>query len=150
MTNINGLGRFTQDPEKSWTLPGNYYFDPDIYAREMDSIFYRNWQYICHVSLLKESGQYFVRDIGDQSVVVIRDKGGEIRAYHNVCQHRAHRLLEGSGKTGNLITCPYHSWCYKLSGELQSARGSEGVKEFPKNDIRLQSVRVDIFCGFGC
>ena len=93
--NLEDLDKFVEDPATSWTLPGRYYFDPDIYARELDSIFYRTWQYACHVSLLSEPGRYFVRDIGDQSIAVLKDEHGEIRAFHNVCQHRAHRLLEG-------------------------------------------------------
>ncbi len=136
--NSKELGRFIEDPEKSWTLPGRYYFDTDIYTRELNSIFYRSWQYACHSSLLSESGRYFVRDIGDQSVVVLKDKLGELRAFHNVCQHRAHRLLEGEGRIGARITCPYHAWCYELSGELHFARGSDQVLEFPKSEIRLR------------
>ena len=139
---------FTADPEKSWTIPGNYYFDRDIYDQEIASIFHRNWQYMCHGSLLSEPGQYFVRDIGDQSIFLVKDQQGEIRGYHNVCQHRAHRLLEGAGKIRDRITCPYHAWCYELTGELQFARGSDQVLDFPKDKIRLQPVRVDSLCGF--
>jgi len=146
--NLEDLDGFIEDPATSWTLPGRYYFDPDIYARELDSIFYRTWQYACHVSLLSEPGQYFVRDIGNQSIFVLKDEHGEIRAFHNVCQHRAHRLLEGEGATGNRITCPYHAWRYGLSGELQFARGSDQVEAFPRDEIRLQSVLVDTLCGF--
>lgn len=147
-TNREDIGRFVDDPEKSWTLPGHYYYDPEIYAQEMESIFHRTWQYVCHGSRLSEPGQYVVREIGDQSIVVIKDNDNTIRAYHNVCQHRAHRLLEGEGKIGQRIVCPYHAWCYGLSGELQFARGSDKVRDFPKDDIRLQSVRVDSLCGF--
>ena len=92
------LGLFSKDPESSWTLPGRYYYDPEIYALEQKAIFYRSWQYACHNSRLTKPVQYFVRDIGDQSVLVLRDKTGQIRAFHNVCQHRAHRLCEGMGK----------------------------------------------------
>ncbi|SVE11161.1 uncharacterized protein METZ01_LOCUS464015, partial [marine metagenome] len=52
--NLEDLDGFVEDPATSWTLPGRYYFDPDVYARELDSIFYRTWQYACHVSLLSE------------------------------------------------------------------------------------------------
>jgi len=142
------LGRFVDDPEKSWTLPGHFYYDPEIYAQELESIFYRTWQYVCHGSRLSESGQYVVREIGDQSIVVIKDNNDVIRAYHNVCQHRAHRLLEGEGKINKRIVCPYHAWCYGLSGELQFARGSDQVRDFPKDEIQLQTVRVDTLCGF--
>ena len=122
--------------------------DVDVYAKEQRAIFYRSWQYACHISRLSRPGHYFVRDIGDQSVLVLRDKTGEIRAFHNVCQHRAHRLCEGNGKIPNRITCPYHNWSYALSGELEFARGSEDVTDFPIDNIKLQAVRVDTICGF--
>ena len=130
------LDWFVHDPERAWTLPGKYYYDPLIYRRELETIFYRNWQYACHVSRLAEPGMYFVRDIGDQSIVVLRDSGGEIRAFHNVCQHRAHRLLEGEGRVRDAITCPYHAWRYGLSGELRFARGSDQVAGFPGDDCK--------------
>ena len=139
---------FDADAEKSWTLPGRYYYDPDIYRQELSAIFYRSWQYVCHLSRLREPGQYFVRDIGDQCVVVLRADDGAIVAYHNVCQHRAHRLCEGEGRINRRIVCPYHNWAYAMSGELLFARGSELMADFPKCDIRLQPVRVDQVCGF--
>ena len=111
----NGLpdiGGFHEDPKQSYTLPGIYYHDPGVYAREMERIFARTWQYVCHVSLLAKPGDYAVQDIGDQSVVVLRDADGSLGAFHNVCQHRAHRLVEGAGKVGSAIVCPYHNWSY--------------------------------------
>ncbi len=140
--------RFDTDPARSWTLPGNYYFDPEIYRTELERIFYRSWQYVCHGSRVRESGHYAVRDIGDQSVFVLRDGDGGLRAFHNVCQHRAHRLLEGEGEIGKRIVCPYHAWAYAPSGELAFARGSDGMAYFPKAEIRLQPVRVDTLAGF--
>lgn len=141
-------GLFTEDPNTSHTLPGRYYFDPDIYALELDRILYRSWQYVCHVSELSNTGDFFVRDIGDQSVFAVRDRTGTLRAFHNVCQHRAHRLLEGSGRVGGNIVCPYHNWAYGLGGELQRARHSEDVEDFDTSAICLSAVRVELFCGF--
>jgi phenylpropionate dioxygenase-like ring-hydroxylating dioxygenase large terminal subunit len=142
------LGKFDSDPARSWTLPGHYYYDADIYQKEMSHIFYRNWQYVCHVSLLQQAGQYFVREIGDQSVFLLKQENGDILGYHNVCQHRAHRLLEAEGKIGSRIVCPYHAWTYAPTGELVFARGSEEMTHFPKCDIQLQPVQVDQICGF--
>ena len=131
-----------------WTLPGHYYYDPAIYARELEQIFYRSWQYVGHQCRLGSPGQYMVRDIGDQSVAVLRDEHGELRAFHNVCQHRAHRLLEGEGNLDDSVVCPYHAWRYGLAGDLRFARGSERVPGFNRNSIRLASVRVETLCGF--
>lgn len=141
-------GAFDNDPVKSWTLPGQYYYDAEIYRHELERIFYRNWQYVCHVSRLREPGRFHVRDIGDQSVFVLRDGAGELRAYHNVCQHRTHRLLEGEGEIGQRIICPYHAWAYAQSGELLFARGSDAMEGFPRDEICLQAVKLDQLCGF--
>lgn len=139
---------FSDDPEHAWTLPGRYYHDPAVYAREMEHIFHRSWQYVCHVSALAEDGDYFVRDIAMQSVVALRAPGGELRAFHNVCQHRAHRLLEGEGRLGDGIVCPYHAWRYGLDGALRHARGSERMSSFERGAIGLKTVRVDQIAGF--
>ena len=80
--------------------------------------------------------------------MVVRGKDGNIRAFHNVCQHRAHRLLEGSGSVSSAIVCPYHRWTYELTGELRQALHSEEVKDFPKSEICLSAVRAELFCGF--
>jgi choline monooxygenase len=130
------------------TLPGRYYYDPDVYQRERDRIFYRTWQYVGHVSMLAEGPCYLVRDIADESIIVLKDRQGELRAFYNVCQHRAHRLLEGEGPLKPVITCPYHTWAYDHEGQLRSARGTENIDEFDKGAIRLKSVKLETLCGF--
>ena len=70
---------FDRDPTRSRTLPGFYYFDPEIFERERRRVFHRSWQYVGHVSMLPEPGSYIVRDILDQSVLLLRDRDGEIR-----------------------------------------------------------------------
>ena len=147
-TALPDVGRFTDDPRRSHTLPGSYYYAPGVFELEKRAIFNRTWQYVCHLSRVAEPGRYCVRDIGDQSVVVLRDRGGELRAFHNVCQHRAHRLVEGTGRLGAAIVCPYHNWSYELSGELRLARHSEEVANFDRGAICLSRVRAEIFCGF--
>lgn len=141
-------GRFDDDATQSFTLPGKFYFDADIYGLEQEKIFYKSWQYVCHVTSIEKPGSYWVRDIGDQSVIVVRDRNDELRAFHNVCQHRAHRLLEGTGRVGSSIVCPYHTWTYSLSGELLLARHSDEVVDFDKGDVCLAGVRLEMLCGF--
>jgi len=144
----DALENFSADPERSHTLPGYYYYDPDIYARELPAIFYRSWLYAGHVSKLAEAGDYMVRDIGDQSVVILRDRDGALRGYHNVCQHRAHPLLKGEGRIKTLITCPYHAWSYDFSGELIRIPGEEDAIGLDKGVVCLKPVQVEQFLGF--
>ena len=145
---LPSIGKFSHDAYDSYSLPGQYYFDPDIYRAEQTAIFYRTWQYVCHTSELATTGSYFVRDIGDQSVVVVRDRDETLRAFHNVCQHRAHRLVEGSGQVSKAIVCPYHSWSYELNGRLRHARHANEVRGFDTSCVSLVPVKLDTLCGF--
>jgi len=146
--NVVPLQGFSDDPFRSQTMRASYYHDPEVFARERTAIFHRTWQYAGHVSMLPQPGSYVVREIAGQSVVVLRDGAGELRAFFNVCQHRAHRLLEGEGRIGPVITCPYHGWAYGTDGELRTARGSEHLPVFDKSLFCLSSVRLGEMLGF--
>jgi len=129
-------------------LPGRYYFDPSIYAQEMEKIFARTWQYVGHVSMFTDSASYLVREIAEESIIVLKNKEGGFAAFYNVCQHRAHRLLEGEGNLPPLISCPYHNWGYDHEGQLRVARGTEEIAEFDKSKICLKGIRLEQWCGF--
>jgi phenylpropionate dioxygenase-like ring-hydroxylating dioxygenase large terminal subunit len=137
---------FVRDPEQAYTIPARYYLDSDIYQREKEAVFYRNWWYVGHQSQLTESGCYLTVQVCEQNIIVIRDKSGELRAYYNVCQHRGHELLVGSGKV-RTITCPYHAWSYGFDGELKAARNTENLVDFDKCQFALKPVQVEVFCG---
>ena len=140
---------FDRDPTRSRTLPGHYYFDPAIFDLEKSKVFHHTWQYVGHATMLREPGSYITRNILDQSVLILRDRDGEIRAFFNVCQHRAHQLLKGEGRLASaVITCPYHAWTYDLAGQLHSARGAEKVINFDTTAIRLSPLRLGSFLGF--
>ncbi len=128
------------------TIPSRYYTDPDYYRIEKERILYRTWQFACHETDIAEPGAYQTVQIADESVVVLRGRDKEVRAFYNVCRHRAHRIVEGAGKCQRLV-CPYHAWSYNLDGSLATARGTEEVAGFDPKAIRLRSVRVESFCG---
>ncbi|MEE9300496.1 MAG: aromatic ring-hydroxylating dioxygenase subunit alpha [Alphaproteobacteria bacterium] len=138
------LNKYQPDPERSYNLPARYYTDPEIFEREKEAIFFKTWQFVGHVEDLPEPGCYITTRIFDQNVVIIRGKDGRLRAFYNVCSHRAHELLEGSGKEAK-ISCPYHGWTYELDGGLFSARGSEKVKGFEPSEFCLKTVRLEVF-----
>ena len=137
---------FDRDPERCFTIPARCYLDGDILEHEKEAIFYRNWCYAGHQSQLVEPGCYLTVQVCEQNIIVIRDKSGELRAYYNVCQHRGHELLFGSGKVGT-ITCPYHAWSYGFDGELKAARNTEKLVDFDKCQFSLRQVQVEVFCG---
>ena len=80
-------------------------------------------------------------------VAVVRDREGELRAFYNVCQHRAHELLSGAGTTRNIV-CPYHAWTYDLTGRSKAARRADRMETFDKSDICLRRVQIEEFGGF--
>lgn len=134
-------------PDPVRTLAAHYYTDPAIFHRELERIFYRSWQLVGHSAQLGEPGDYLSFQVGDQSLVAVHGSDGQLRAFYNVCQHRGHELLQGSGHT-RLIACPYHAWTYELDGRLRKARNSQCVAGFNPADIRLTQVRLEQFCGF--
>ncbi|MBT5137727.1 MAG: aromatic ring-hydroxylating dioxygenase subunit alpha [Acidimicrobiaceae bacterium] len=142
------VDRFNADPIRSFTMAASLYTDPDVAERERDAIFANSWQWVGHASDVAEAGNYFTASIAGERIFVIRDTEGELRAFFNVCLHRGHSLLEGSGKLDGLITCPYHAWVYESTGALKGARMSERMPDFDVADFRLGDVAVENFCGF--
>ena len=131
-----------EDPARSYTLSARYYISPEIYDREREAVFYRSWIYAGHVEELREPGSFITVPIIDQNVAVVRGKDGTLRAFYNVCQHRAHELLRGRGRTP-VITCPYHAWSYHLDGRLRTARGSQNVEGFNADEFCLKGIQVE-------
>jgi len=132
-------------PERSHSLHADCYLDPNILEAERAAIFHRSWQFLCHAEKLRNPGNYVAMDIQGMSVFAVRDDTGELRAFYNVCLHRAHELVQGEGRK-KLITCPYHAWTYDLDGRLKTARKIEGIENFNKQDFCLTPVQVEEFC----
>ena len=137
----------TAPAEPVRALPPRYYLDADHHALEMDRVFARTWQYACHASEVAEERTYKTFRIGDQSLFVVRDAEDRLRAFHNVCRHRAHELLRGEGRV-RLITCPYHAWTYDLGGRLVRAPNADRTPGFDPSTICLAEVRLESFRGF--
>lgn len=137
---------FVDDPSQSFTMPARFYLEESVYNAEQEAIFYKNWWYCGHVSQLQKTGDFITANIDSQNLFIVRDKSGELNAFYNVCQHRGHELVAGSGNQA-VIVCPYHAWSYDLDGSLRGARNSENVPGFNKCEFSLKSVRVEVFCG---
>ena len=125
-------------------LAGPPYRDPRIFAAEVETLFLKMWLCVGHQSRLGSAGDYLMREIGDESVIVIRGIDGAIRAFYNVCRHRGTRLLDDGAGTGlDCIRCPYHSWTYGLDGGLIAAPLMDEVEGFDKADYGLAPVRCE-------
>ena len=132
---------------RSSSIKKQCYLDPQFLEVEKDHIFKKSWQFVCHIEKLRNPGDYVTTDVQGQSILVTRNDDGELKAFYNVCKHRAHELLKGEGRT-KLITCPYHACVYKLDGSLFKARRSEHLENFEIGKMCLTQVQVEVFCSF--
>lgn len=99
-------------------LPVEAYTSSVWFEREQREIFSRSWVFAALESDLAAPGDFRVVSCGSSSLIVLRDQSGALRAFHNICRHRGTELLEGCGKLGRTIVCPYHKWTYGLDGAL--------------------------------
>jgi len=139
---------FTDDATNSYAAEGRYYTDPDVHALELNKVFGREWNYVCHQSQIPNHGDYMVVEVAGQSLYVIRGKDDVIRAFFNVCQHRGHELLQSSGNIRSVVVCPYHAWSYDLTGKLRGAPKMKEVKGFDRSRFKLSEIRIEVVGGF--
>ncbi|MDE0495233.1 MAG: ring-hydroxylating oxygenase subunit alpha [Acidimicrobiaceae bacterium] len=138
---------FDPDPTRSMSLHADAYVEPRWHEIEQSEVFARSWQWVGHVESLRDPGSYVTMDIAGMPVALVRGHDGELRAFYNVCQHRAHELLSGSGRTDSIV-CGYHGWTYELTGRLSRARRTADVAGFDPSSICLSEVQAEEFGGF--
>ena len=129
------------------SMPGWYYADPNLFELEKTKVFAEGWVCAGHASEITKTGQYMTVTIGNENVVVLRDREKNIRAYSNVCRHRGMALVEGKGKA-SVLTCPYHAWSYHLDGQLNKAPYMDGVEGFDPAACSLPEFKVEEWLGF--
>src|SRR6185436_19264817 len=131
------------------TLPQRYFVSPEVFAAEHERIFAAQWVCVGHRSQIANAGEYFLQTIIGESVIVLRDQPGQVRAFYNVCRHRGTRLCEqGSGRFHETLQCPYHAWTYALDGRLVGAPHMDKVDGFDKREHRLNAVALELWEGF--
>jgi phenylpropionate dioxygenase-like ring-hydroxylating dioxygenase large terminal subunit len=129
-------------------LPAWVYNNAELTRLELQRVLLPSWQIVCHVNSIPKSGDYQTLDLGPESVMVVRARDGEIRAFHNVCRHRGARLLDGAGNCSASITCPYHGWTYRHDGGLIGMPVKESFPGLDRSTHGLRPVRVNIAFGF--
>lgn len=131
------------------TMPGEYYTSPEILAEETERIFTRTWSCVGRASRVAQRGEFFVRSIAGESLIVVRGRDGRLRAFFNICRHRGTRLCrESSGRFSETIQCPYHAWTYATDGQLLGAPHMHEVEGFEKRDYPLHEAAVAEWEGF--
>lgn len=134
------------------TIPGTplapwTYANPELFELEYDAFFLQRWQFVGHISEVPEIGDYISADIGRDNVVVLRGKDKKLRAFLNVCRHRASRLLQGSGTCRGVIRCPYHGWTYRLDGTLMAIPQEQNFEGVDRSRLGLHEVQLEDFHG---
>jgi choline monooxygenase len=128
-------------------LPAKFYVDAAMDAVDKAAVFARSWQLVGHETQVADVGDHVVIDLAGLPVVVIRDTQRRIRAYHNVCRHRAGPLALCDGKGARALRCKYHGWTYTLDGVLRSAPEMGDTADFDPASIRLPELRVGTWHG---
>jgi Rieske 2Fe-2S family protein len=147
-------------PGLEQTLPSSWYYSNDIYALEKERLFCREWLCVARQEELPAAGDFRVLDVLGESILLLRNRQGVLRAFYNVCRHRGARLcrtdetapvgmaVQGGVIAGRSILCPYHQWSYDLDGHLVAAPHLSNVPGFDKTAINLYPVAVECWGGF--
>jgi len=117
------------------------YLSPAFFEREMRDVFPSVWVLVGDTDELARPGNFLTEFVGYEPVLVVRGADGELRAFSNVCPHRACTLLEGSGACGDLIECPYHGWSFRLDGSLSGVTARKQLLASP-DGIGLRPLRI--------
>ena len=131
-----------QDLNLAHALPARYYVGDAMLAMEQRAVFSRSWQLLAHREQLAEPGDHVVEQIAGVPVLLVRGQDRVLRAFPNVCRHRAGPLALCNGKGARSLQCKYHGWTYTLEGQLRSAPEMQSALDFNVEDIRLPPLRV--------
>ncbi len=131
------------------TLPGWTYHSPEFFALEREKLFLRSWQFVCHVSEVARPGDFTTLNLLGERALVVRGEDGTLRAFYNVCRHRAAAVATGaSGHCDGQLRCPYHGWVYALDGHLKAVPGQQSFPEMDKAEYGLRPLAIELFQGF--
>ncbi len=132
------------DYDTAWSMPAQYYCSEEFLKLETERLFYRQWVCVGRQEQIADPGDYFVTDVIDESVLVVRDPDTVIRAFSNVCRHRGTQVVDGCGNARQFV-CPYHAWTYDTAGKLIN---TPHVQREACNDISLVEFRCEVWSGF--
>ncbi|MGE0666972.1 MAG: SRPBCC family protein [Sphingomonadales bacterium] len=135
-------------PRRQARLDTQRYVSRDFMAREWDGMWTRSWLLAGLECDVREPGDYFVFDIGRESIIVTRNDAGGLSAVYNACQHRGNRIMTNERGAVAAITCPYHHWTYELDGTLKAVPDAERFTQgLPCEQLSLKPVQVDSWAG---
>jgi phenylpropionate dioxygenase-like ring-hydroxylating dioxygenase large terminal subunit len=136
------------DPDADWSLPGWLYTDPEYFDVECARVIRPSWQIVCHESDLAEIGWWRTLSYLGEQLLVVRGADGAVRGFHNVCRHRAMRLVEGPSGCARKLVCPYHAWVYELDGRLSGVPMKSDYPTLRLEENGLARVELETWRGF--
>jgi len=142
------LDRANIDPLEGWSLPAWTYSDPEFFELEKERVFAPSWQVVCHLSDIPQPGDWHTLEYLGESVIVVRGKDLEVRAFTNVCRHRGSRIVDGASGCAKKLVCPYHAWTYELDGRLTGVPASATYPGLDKSRHGLAPVSMEVWRGF--
>lgn len=138
----------SSDPLEGWSLPAWTYRDAEFFELEKERVFAPSWQVVCHLGDIPNAGDWHSLDYIGESVIVVRGRDGQLRAFTNVCRHRGSRIVDGSSGCAKKLICPYHAWTYELDGRLTGVPDSASYPTLDKEAQGLAPVSMEIWRGF--
>ena len=125
-------------------LPASWYSSKDIHEFERRAIFSRKWLLTTHKLRFAKTGDWIRYNIAGYAFILVRDREGNVNAFHNICRHRAFPVVTEEGGTSRIFSCQYHGWSYGLNGKLANAPGYQEVEGFDKSKNGLLPIHVHI------
>jgi phenylpropionate dioxygenase-like ring-hydroxylating dioxygenase large terminal subunit len=130
-------------------LPGYRYTSREFFEQEWEHMWTKVWLLLGHESEIPDPGDWQREDVGPESILMVRQKDGSIKAFYNVCQHRGNRLVTEETGHVNRFVCKYHSWAFMPDGELVFAQDADDFPEGnPCGKVNLESLPCETFAGF--
>ncbi len=123
------------------------YVSEEFQRLENERLWPRTWQMACREEHIPEPGDFYVYDVADLSIVVLRTPSGEVRAFHNSCLHRGTTLVEGAGHA-NVLRCPFHGFSWNLDGTFRGMPADWDFPQVQREDFSLPEARVALWGGF--
>ncbi len=137
-----------REPGSRRGLPAWTYHNAELTRLEIEQVFLRHWMFVGHVADIPRGGDYRCFSLGNERAVVVRDQDNRIRAFHNLCRHRAARVVpEEQGHCGKSFICPFHGWTYHLDGSLKTIPKAETFPDIDKTAMGLKPVDCEVWNG---
>lgn len=136
-------------PDQRLGLPAWTYHSHALTELEKKAVFATHWQIAGHVSDLPNPGDWLAFDFADERALVLRDEGGTLRAFHNICRHRGARVVaEAGGNCPGALVCPFHGWVYNLDGSLRGPARPGSFGPMERKDFGLIPIEMEVWHGF--